>query len=102
MIIECLSSPPAEQHAACCSPTTFWLIISSTLKICAATWEMRLAESSRSLDIAAIRVPKASDVLAESLRERILEDRLPEGTRLPTERELVTKSGLSRASVREA
>ncbi len=47
-------------------------------------------------------VPKASDVLAEHLRERILRGELDEGSPLPTERELGERSGLSRASVREA
>src|ERR1700742_4140660 len=56
-----------------------------------------------SLDLAAVVVvPKASDVLAARLREMILSSGLAEGTPLPTERELVTQSGLSRASVREA
>jgi GntR family transcriptional regulator, transcriptional repressor for pyruvate dehydrogenase complex len=61
-----------------------------------------VARKSRPLDIVAISVPKASDVLAKGLRERILEEALPEGTRLPAERELIAKSGLSRTSVREA
>lgn len=47
-------------------------------------------------------VPKAADVLAEHLRERILAGALTEGSPLPTERELGVRSGLSRASVREA
>jgi DNA-binding FadR family transcriptional regulator len=55
-----------------------------------------------SLDVAAIVVPKASDVLAAKLRELILSSELAEGTPLPTERELVAQSGLSRTSVREA
>jgi len=55
-----------------------------------------------SLDLAAVVVPKASDVLASRLRELILSSGLAEGTPLPTERELVAQSGLSRASVREA
>jgi DNA-binding FadR family transcriptional regulator len=54
------------------------------------------------LGVAAVFVPKASDVLAERLREFILSNGLAEGTPLPTERELVAQSGLSRASVREA
>jgi GntR family transcriptional repressor for pyruvate dehydrogenase complex len=54
------------------------------------------------LDVSAVLVPKASDVLADRLRERILDEGLPEGTPLPTERELVAQSGLSRGSVREA
>jgi GntR family transcriptional repressor for pyruvate dehydrogenase complex len=55
-----------------------------------------------SLDLAAVVVPKASDVLAAKLRELILSNGLAEGTPLPTERELVAQSGLSRTSVREA
>lgn len=55
-----------------------------------------------SLDLATVVVPKASDVLAAKLRELILSNGLPEGTPLPTERELVAQSGLSRTSVREA
>jgi len=54
------------------------------------------------LDLAAVVVPKASDVLAAKLRELILSNGLAEGTPLPTERELVAQSGLSRPSVREA
>jgi DNA-binding FadR family transcriptional regulator len=50
----------------------------------------------------AVFVPKASDVLADRLREMILSTGLAEGTPLPTERELVAQSGLSRTSVREA
>jgi DNA-binding FadR family transcriptional regulator len=58
--------------------------------------------SALSLDLAAVVVPKASDVLAAKLRELILSNGLAEGTPLPTERELVAQSGLSRTSVREA
>jgi len=47
-------------------------------------------------------VPKASDVLANDLRERILRGDFPEGTALPTERDLVVQTGMSRATVREA
>jgi GntR family transcriptional repressor for pyruvate dehydrogenase complex len=61
-----------------------------------------LRNAPRSLDIPAVLVPKASDVLADRLRELILDEGLPEGTPLPTERELVAQSGLSRGSVREA
>ena len=49
-----------------------------------------------------ISVPKASDILAGRLREMILGGVFPEGDPLPTERELVAESGLSRSSVREA
>jgi DNA-binding FadR family transcriptional regulator len=47
-------------------------------------------------------VPKASDVLANELRERILSGELPEGMSLPPEREMVAQTKLSRATVREA
>ncbi|MEV0580236.1 MULTISPECIES: FadR/GntR family transcriptional regulator [unclassified Streptomyces] len=50
----------------------------------------------------ALTVPKASDVLAAEVRERILTGELPEGTALPPERQLVEQTGLSRATVREA
>jgi DNA-binding FadR family transcriptional regulator len=49
-----------------------------------------------------VDVPKASDVLAHQLRERILSGELPEGTPLPAERELVKQTRMSRATVREA
>lgn len=49
-----------------------------------------------------IEVPKTYDVLAEHLRRTILDGEMPEGARLPTERELVAQTGLSRGSVREA
>lgn len=49
-----------------------------------------------------IKVPKSSDVLAERLKQDILSDAYPPGSMLPTERELVSTTGLSRGSVREA
>src|ERR1700738_2658435 len=48
-----------------------------------------------------VDVPKASDVLARELRERILSGELVEGTALPAERELVKQTQMSRATVRE-
>lgn len=54
------------------------------------------------LDIKPVNVPKAADVLAAILREKILGGELNEGADLPSERELGIQSGLSRASVREA
>lgn len=54
------------------------------------------------LQISPIQVPKASDVLADGLREQILTGRLSMGVVLPNERELAARAGLSRASVREA
>src|SRR5260370_11477891 len=47
-------------------------------------------------------VPKASDVLASDLRERILNGELAEGVSLPAERDLVKQTQMSRATVREA
>lgn len=47
-------------------------------------------------------VPKAADVLADSLRERILSGEFPEGRSLPPERELVAQTRISRTTVREA
>src|SRR4029453_5222835 len=49
-----------------------------------------------------MQVPKASDVLADDLRERILRGEFPEGTALPPERELVTQTNMSRTPGREA
>jgi GntR family transcriptional regulator, transcriptional repressor for pyruvate dehydrogenase complex len=49
-----------------------------------------------------VDVPKASDVLAHQLRERILTGEIAEGAALPPERELVEQTQLSRATVREA
>lgn len=49
-----------------------------------------------------ILVPKASDILADRLRDMILSGRMTPGASLPAERELVAESGLSRSSVREA
>jgi GntR family transcriptional regulator, transcriptional repressor for pyruvate dehydrogenase complex len=49
-----------------------------------------------------VDVPKAADVLARELRERILSGELTEGTALPPERELVKQTQMSRATVREA
>ena len=54
------------------------------------------------LDISPVNVPKAADVLAGILREKILEGHLNAGMPLPNERDLGTQAGLSRASVREA
>jgi GntR family transcriptional repressor for pyruvate dehydrogenase complex len=47
-------------------------------------------------------VPKASEVLASQLRERILSGELAEGVSLPAERDLVIQTQMSRATVREA
>lgn len=46
--------------------------------------------------------PKASELLAAGLRGDIIGRALPTGSRLPSEAELISRSGLSRATVREA
>ena len=56
----------------------------------------------RAVRLTPLRVPKASDVLADDLRERILRGEFPVGTALPPERELVTQTRMSRATIREA
>jgi DNA-binding FadR family transcriptional regulator len=52
--------------------------------------------------LARVSVPKSYDVLAAKLRETILGGGVREGESLPSERELVSQTGLSRGSVREA
>ncbi|MBM3361103.1 MAG: FadR family transcriptional regulator [Betaproteobacteria bacterium] len=54
------------------------------------------------LNLYPIHVPKAADVLADNLREQILDGRLRVGAIFPNERDLAEQAGLSRASVREA
>jgi len=49
-----------------------------------------------------MQVPKASEVLANELRESILSGKFPEGTTLPTERDMVSQTQMSRTTVREA
>lgn len=61
------------------------------------------AKNGRSaIQLSPMDVPKASDVLANNLRERILSGEYSEGTALPPERELVTQTRMSRTTVREA
>ncbi|MEY4212364.1 MAG: hypothetical protein RL458_589 [Pseudomonadota bacterium] len=58
---------------------------------------------ARSLDhLGPITVPKSSDILADRLQRSIVDGLYPPGAALPTERELVAGTGLSRGSVREA
>lgn len=63
---------------------------------------MSKPESTPEPILGRISVQKSYEVLADRLRETILDGALAEGSRLPTERELVTQTGLSRGSVREA
>jgi len=66
--------------------------------------EPQVSESTRrkAVQLTPMQVPKASDVLADDLRERILRGEFPEGTALPPERELVVQTRMSRTTVREA
>lgn len=52
--------------------------------------------------VARIAAPKPHEVLASHLRENILQGEFAEGVALPSERELVSQSGLSRGAVRSA
>lgn len=54
------------------------------------------------IDLSPVFVPKAADVLAQKLRQRILDGQIDEGSTLPNERDLSAQTGLSRTSVREA
>ena len=58
------------------------------------------------LDVADLRISRgsvpASTQLAELLKAQIVQQRLPRGGRLPSERELIDRSGLSRVTVRAA
>ena len=51
------------------------------------------------LDLSPIDIPKAADVLADVLREQILEGQLGEGSTLPSERDLAEQSGLTRVAI---
>lgn len=59
-------------------------------------------EARSAIRLSPMEVPKASDVLANELRERILAGEYVEGTPLPPERELVVQTRMSRTTVREA
>ena len=56
---------------------------------------------SRSTLFAPVRIPKASELLAEQIRAAILVGDLSDGSPLPSEKELVHQFGVSRATVRE-
>lgn len=60
------------------------------------------ASSPAPIRLSPMKVPKASDVLAHELRERILDGEFAAGSGLPAERELVSQTGMSRTTVREA
>lgn len=49
-----------------------------------------------------LRVPKAAELVANHLREQIVNNRIPEGESLPHEAEMVTQYNVSRPTIREA
>src|SRR5437763_14401029 len=52
--------------------------------------------------VSRVAVPKPQDVLANQLRDSILKGEIHEGKSLPSERDLVEQTGLTRGAVREA
>jgi GntR family transcriptional repressor for pyruvate dehydrogenase complex len=54
------------------------------------------------LRLEAVSAPTASKLLADQLRNKILKGELLSGTTLPSERELVDQTGVSRGAVRQA
>lgn len=62
---------------------------------------MTEAVPGRHGSFAPVRIPKASELLAQQLRRAILIGDLPEGTLLPPEKRLVIEFGVSRATLRE-
>ena len=59
-------------------------------------------KNTTSTRVLPVTVPKAADILANQLRDMIVTGRLTPGSFLSNERQLVTDSGLSRTSVRDA
>jgi DNA-binding FadR family transcriptional regulator len=60
------------------------------------------AKTPAGAELGLINVPKSCDVLADRLHKQIVDGTYAPGAALPTERELVSTTGLSRGSVREA
>jgi DNA-binding FadR family transcriptional regulator len=54
------------------------------------------------MSIEQVNVPRAADVLADNLRQKVYRGELKIGSELPPERELAERAGVSRATVREA
>lgn len=68
---------------------------------------MTIRTDQKSPDVAPVTVspivvPRAQDVLANQLRDRILRREILEGQALPSERDLVEQTGLTRGIVRDA
>lgn len=54
------------------------------------------------VDLIKVRVPKAAELVASHLRERIIRGDIPEGDSLPNEAEMVAQYNVSRPTLREA
>lgn len=63
---------------------------------------MATASEIVKLNLAGVHIPKASDILAEQIKEDIILGGIPDGAQLPSEKALVEQLGLSRPTVREA
>ena len=50
------------------------------------------------MSIEQVTVPRAADVLADSLRQKVYRGELKPGAELPPERELAERAGVSRAT----
>ncbi len=61
-----------------------------------------LRSRTQRVTVSRISVPKPHDVLANHLRDSILKGEIAEGEALPSERELVDQTGLTRGAVRGA
>jgi DNA-binding FadR family transcriptional regulator len=64
--------------------------------------ELPGGESPGVLDLVHARTPKAAEILAHEIRRQILSRGLQPGDQLPSEAEIITQRGVSRATVREA
>jgi GntR family transcriptional repressor for pyruvate dehydrogenase complex len=66
------------------------------------TMQNAVPSPRKPLAMTRITVPKPQVVLANQLRDSILKGEIPEGESLPSERDLVEQTGLTRGAVREA
>lgn len=61
-----------------------------------------MTESPPRVRLSSVRIPKAADLLAAQIKQEIISGRHPEGTMLPTEKEMADQLAVSRPTVREA
>jgi len=89
--MECLAPrPPVGEDGAC-----NWGSLLTRRPISALN-------AARAVTGAEIRVPKAAELIAETLRRRIVLGELKAGDALPSEADMMTEFSVSRASLREA